>query len=72
LKLAEVLDLPVTSWDKRIAADLTGEMEQHLAEKISTIPEMRRFLAVKGYRSSDSTLKPASQASAALTRCALR
>jgi hypothetical protein len=23
---------------------------QHLAEKISTIPEMRRFLAVKGYR----------------------
>ena len=25
-------------------------MERHLAEKISTIPEMRRFLAVKGYR----------------------
>jgi WHG domain-containing protein len=50
LKLAEVLDLPVTSWDKRIAADLTGEMERHLAEKISTIPEMRRFPAVKGYR----------------------
>jgi hypothetical protein len=25
-------------------------MEHHLAEKLSTIPEMRRFLAVKGYR----------------------
>ncbi len=25
-------------------------MERHLSEKVSTIPEMRRFLAVKGYR----------------------
>jgi hypothetical protein len=50
LKLADILELPATSWDKRIAADLTAEMEHHLAEKISTIPEMRRFLAVKGYR----------------------
>jgi hypothetical protein len=50
LKLAELLELPTTGWDKRIAADLTAEMEHHLAEKISTIPEMRRFLAVKGYR----------------------
>jgi hypothetical protein len=25
-------------------------MEKHLAEKVATIPEMRRFLAVKGYR----------------------
>jgi Tetracyclin repressor-like, C-terminal domain len=50
LKLAEVLEFPATRWDKRIAADLTGEMERHLSEKISTIPEMRRFLAVKGYR----------------------
>jgi hypothetical protein len=50
LKLADILELPATSWDKRIAADLTAEMERHLAEKFSTIPEMRRFLAVKGYR----------------------
>ncbi|MDB5607978.1 MAG: TetR family transcriptional regulator [Bradyrhizobium sp.] len=50
MKLADILELPVTGWDKRIAADLTAEMEQHLAEKISTIPQMRRFLAVKGYR----------------------
>jgi hypothetical protein len=26
------------------------EMERHLAEKATSIPEMRRFLAVKGYR----------------------
>ena len=50
MKPAEILELPVNSWDKRIAADLTAEMERHLSEKISTIPEMRRFLAVKGYR----------------------
>jgi Tetracyclin repressor-like, C-terminal domain len=50
LKLADILELPATRWDKRIAADLTVEMERHLAEKISTIPEMRRFLALKGYR----------------------
>ena len=50
MKPADILELPTTGWDKRIAADLTAEMEQHLAEKISTIPEMRRFLAVKGYR----------------------
>src|ERR1700761_6770314 len=50
LKPADILELPVSRWDQRIAADLTAEMEQHLAEKVSTIPEMRRFLAVKGYR----------------------
>jgi hypothetical protein len=50
VNLAEILEFPATGWDKRIAADLTGEMERHLADKISTIPEMRRFLAVKGYR----------------------
>jgi Tetracyclin repressor-like, C-terminal domain len=50
LKPADILEFPATGWDKRIAADLTAEMERHLAEKVSTIPEMRRFLAVKGYR----------------------
>ena len=50
MKPADVLGLPVSRWDQRIAADLAAEIEQHTAEKISTIPEMRRFLAVKGYR----------------------
>jgi hypothetical protein len=50
LKLADILELPASGWDKRIAADITVEMEHHLAEKIYTIPEMRRFLAVKGFR----------------------
>jgi WHG domain-containing protein len=50
MQLAELLELPQTSWDKKIAADLTAEMERHLADKVSTIPEMRRFLALKGYR----------------------
>jgi hypothetical protein len=37
-------------WDKRIAADLAIELEDLLNEKASTIPEIRRLLAVKGYR----------------------
>jgi hypothetical protein len=48
--LAEILENPATSWDKRIAADLTLEIERQLAETNTTIPEMRRFLAIKGYR----------------------
>ena len=50
MKPADILELPVSRWDQRIAADLTTEMERHLADKVSSIPEMRRFLAVKGYR----------------------
>jgi hypothetical protein len=42
--------LPQNRWDKLIAADLTAEMERHLGDKVASIPEMRRFLAVKGYR----------------------
>ena len=47
---SDILELPPTRWDKLIAADLTAEMERHLSEKIATIPEMRRILAVKGFR----------------------
>jgi hypothetical protein len=45
----ELLTTPTSSWHKKIAADLISEIESHLVE-IGTIPEMRRFLAVKGYR----------------------
>lgn len=47
---SDILEAPQTSWDKRIAADLTAEMERHLSDRVSTIPEMRRILAVRGYR----------------------
>jgi hypothetical protein len=57
LKPADILEFPVSRWDQRIAADLTAEMEQHIGEKISTIPEMRRFLAVKGYRELRETIE---------------
>jgi Tetracyclin repressor-like, C-terminal domain len=46
----EVLLLPTSSWDKRIATDLIAEIEVHLGDRISTLPEMRRILAVKGYQ----------------------
>ena len=47
---SDILEQPQTGWDKRIAADLTAEMERHISDKVATIPEMRRILAVKGYR----------------------
>jgi hypothetical protein len=37
-------------WDKRISTDLIAEMEYLFAEKITTLPEMRNMLAIKGYR----------------------
>jgi hypothetical protein len=46
----EVLLIPASSWDKRIATDLIAEMEVHLGDVVSTLPEMRRILAVKGYQ----------------------
>jgi len=70
LKLADILELPATGWDKRIAADLTAEMELHLAEKISTVPEMRRFLAVKGYRELRQRIQQIPPARAAPMPCA--
>ena len=30
VQLAELLELPQSGWDKKIAADLTAEMERHL------------------------------------------
>jgi hypothetical protein len=45
----DLLSLPASTWDKRISADLIAEMEIHLADKVTTIPQMRRILAVKGY-----------------------
>jgi hypothetical protein len=39
-----------TRLDKLIAADLAEEVAALPTEKVSTIPQMRRLLAVKGYR----------------------
>jgi hypothetical protein len=48
MEVDDLFLLSTSSWDKRIAADLIEEMELHLADKVATIPEMRRILAVKG------------------------
>jgi hypothetical protein len=39
-----------TPWELKIANDIVSELERYSGEKRSTIEEMRRFLAVKGYR----------------------
>jgi hypothetical protein len=51
----DLLSLPASTWDKRISADLIAEMEIHLADKVTTIPQMRRILAVKGYHGTTAT-----------------
>jgi hypothetical protein len=56
----KVEDLERASWDKIIAADIAVELEHPLAEKASTIPEMRRFLAIKGLRELRKYLEQAS------------
>ncbi len=59
----EFLNQP-TRWDQLIAADLSGEIQALLAEKIDTIPEMRRFLAIKGCRELHQRLKAAAKGKA--------
>jgi len=39
-----------SSWDKKLARDLTEEIEACTGERRATVEEMRRFLALKGYR----------------------
>jgi Tetracyclin repressor-like, C-terminal domain len=54
----ELLNQP-THWDQLIAADLAAEMRAMLAEKVDTFPEMRQFLAIKGYRELHQRLEAA-------------
>jgi Tetracyclin repressor-like, C-terminal domain len=53
----QLLSTAPTRWDQRIAADIAAELERQLGEKAETIPEMRQFLAVKGYRELRERLK---------------
>ena len=39
-----------SSWDRKLASDLAGEIEACTGERRATVDEMRRFLALKGYR----------------------
>jgi hypothetical protein len=38
------------SWDKKLSRDLAEEIEASTGERRATVEEMRRFLALKGYR----------------------
>jgi hypothetical protein len=43
-------ELLSNSWDKKLANDLAAEIEVCIGENRGAVEEMRRFLAVKGYR----------------------
>ena len=47
LSIDEIL---ATSWDRKLAKDLAEEIESCTGDKLGTVFEMRRFLALKGYR----------------------
>ncbi|MEA2835697.1 MAG: hypothetical protein QOD89_247 [Bradyrhizobium sp.] len=48
-----------TPWERKLANDLVAELERYSGEKRSSIEEMRRLLAVKGYRDLLSRLQAA-------------
>lgn len=43
-------DILACSWDRKLAQDLAEEIEACTGEKRAIVEEMRRFLALKGYR----------------------
>jgi hypothetical protein len=53
------------SWDRELAHDLAAELETYSGEKRETVEEMRRFLAVKGYRELLQRLQEAREGRAA-------
>jgi hypothetical protein len=48
-----------TPWERKLANDLVAELERYSGEKRSSVEEMRRLLAVKGYRDLLSRLQAA-------------
>lgn len=43
-------DILSSTWDRKLAQDLAGEIEVGTGDRRQTFAEMRRFLAAKGYR----------------------
>jgi len=43
-------EILATSWDRKLAKDLAEEIGSCTGNKLGTVLEMRRFLALKGYR----------------------
>jgi Tetracyclin repressor-like, C-terminal domain len=54
--LENILSSP---WEQKLTNDILSELERYSGEKRSCIEEMRRFLAVKGYRDLLSRLEAA-------------
>jgi len=46
----DVDDILSSTWDRKLAQDLAVEIESGTGDRRGTFSEMRRFLAVKGYR----------------------
>jgi hypothetical protein len=52
-------EILANSWDRKLARDLADEIEVCTGDKRETVDEMRRFLALKGYRDLLERLKEA-------------
>ena len=52
-------EILANSWDRKLANDLADEIAVCTGDKRETVEEMRRFLALKGYRDLLERLKDA-------------
>lgn len=48
--VTDIDDILSSTWDRKLAQDLAGEIEAGTGDRRQTFAEMRRFLAAKGYR----------------------
>ncbi|MET4295773.1 hypothetical protein ABIB06_004467 [Bradyrhizobium sp. LB8.2] len=61
----DVDDILSSTWDRKLAQDLAIEIESGTGDRRGTFSEMRRFLAVKGYRDLRPRLEAAREGAVA-------
>lgn len=57
--ITHVLRRSPSRWDRQIIADLLDEMQGHLADNLESVPAMRSFLAITGYRNLRNRIEKA-------------
>ena len=57
LRNSSIDHILATSWGRKISADLVAEIEAATGERLSSVEEMREFLAIKRYRELLGRLK---------------
>jgi hypothetical protein len=61
-------EILASSWDRKLAKDLAAEIGACTGDQLGTVREMRRFLALKGYRELLQRLREAREGRMERTR----